>query len=70
MAQYQSYQELADKIDHEGGIYSMLFGYGLSIDEMPDTELHYRMMRIGPLVKDLQIQVDHFMSLLPAPSGE
>lgn len=36
MSAYNSSRELAAKMDSEGGLADLLFGYGLSPDDLPD----------------------------------
>ena len=36
MAKYNSGRELAQKADNEGGLDGMIFGYGLTLEELPD----------------------------------
>jgi hypothetical protein len=42
VSRYESRQELANKADYEGGILDMLFGYGLSVGDVPEGDLELR----------------------------
>lgn len=42
MSRYESRQELANKSDYEGGILEMLFGYGLSVEDVPEDDQELR----------------------------
>lgn len=41
MSKYNSGHELATKMDSEGGLAEMLFGYGLNKDDLPDDMPNY-----------------------------
>lgn len=36
MSRYNSCRELAQKMDNEGGLDGMIFGYGLTLEDLPD----------------------------------
>jgi hypothetical protein len=72
MSSYVNRQELADKIDYEGGTYDMLFGYGLGADDLPqnDAELLSAFAAIDALRGAFQSAVDAFEALLPGPESD
>ena len=72
MSRYENRQELADKIDWEGGLYDMLFGYGLSRHDLPkdDAELLAAFDDVQALIDDVSGKIGRFEALLPEPSGE
>lgn len=69
VSSYENRQELADKIDYEGGIYEMLFGYGLGVEDMPDGELRTLMTKIKSVTNVLEPLISEFEKLLPASEG-
>jgi hypothetical protein len=64
-------QELANKIDWEGGIFEMLFGYGLSRENIDsrDEKLLMAFDAVDDLKNEFQKRVDNFMFLLPEPGN-
>jgi hypothetical protein len=72
MSRYENRQELANKIDWEGGIHEMLFGYGLSRGDLPqdDDELLVAFEYVEELLATLDGRIERFASLLPEPGGE
>lgn len=52
---YNSSRELAQKADYEGGLDGMIFGYGLSLDELPDDmpeEIYLAIQRVLEVKED------------------
>lgn len=71
MSSYESREELADKIDYEGGIYDMLFGYGLHRDDLPnDPVLLDAWDSLAELKDEFEYRVDAFILLLPGRSED
>lgn len=72
MSRYETRQEVAEKIDYEGGIYDMLFGYGLAVDDLPEHDmlLKVALQAVIDLVDEFADRVDAFMLLLPDATGE
>lgn len=72
MSRYENRQELANKIDWEGGIFDMLFGYGLRAEDLPegDVELAQRFAHIETLKGAFERAVDNLTELLPEPGDE
>lgn len=68
MTRYASRQELANKADWEGGILDMLFGYGLSVDDVPEDDVELREAIAACLAAKPAIA--HLESLLPEPGDE
>lgn len=68
MSAYGNRQELADKADWEGGIEDMLFGYGLSVDDVPEDDTELR-EAIGEALK-ARMWIEKIRSLLPEPGYE
>lgn len=68
MSKYENRQEIANKLDYEGGIYEFVFGYGLDVYDLPqdDTEL----IRALQAVLDTKHLWAHLESLLPEPRDE
>lgn len=67
MPKYDSRQEVADKADYEGGPLELVFGYGLSVDDLPEADLELR-----EALRDLlacKPAIDRFEDLLPEPGG-
>lgn len=62
-------QELANKIDYEGGLFNMLIGYGLDEADLPedDEELRAVFRRLMPVAEMFGMLVDEFSALLPHP---
>ena len=67
MTKYESMQELANKADWEGGIDELIFGYGLTLDELPDDASDEVRQLVGKLlgVKDALWRLQE---LMPEPS--
>lgn len=65
---YESRQELSSKADYEGGILDMLFGYGLSVDDVPEDDVELREAIAACLAAKPAIA--HLESLLPEPDDE
>lgn len=68
MTRYDTRQEIADKADYEGGVLDFVFGYGLSVDDLPEADLELR-----EALRDLlacKPAIDRFEALLPEPGGE
>jgi len=55
-------QELADKIDHEGGMYSAIIGYRIYADEVP-----YHMQDEWSKIRALLEQADELFRALDLP---
>jgi hypothetical protein len=62
-------QELADKIDYEGGTFSMLFGYGLDEEDLDpnDSKLIEAARGVFALREEFRAAVDKLEALLPEP---
>jgi hypothetical protein len=69
MAKYETRQELANKIDWEGGIFDMIFGYGLYLDDLPegDKELLAALSNLKILQPGFEAAVARLEKLLPEP---
>lgn len=68
MARYDSRQEVADKADYEGGPLDLVFGYGLSVDDLPEDDTELR-----EALRDLlacRPAIERFEALLPEPGGD
>lgn len=68
MARYDTRQEVADKADYEGGVLGFVFGYGLSVDDLPEADLELR-----EALRDLlacKPAIERFERLLPEPGGD
>lgn len=72
MARYENRQELANKIDHEGGIYDMLIGYGLTIEDLPedDKALIAALSQVKILQPGFEGAVERLKRLLPEPGED
>lgn len=68
MSRYASRQELANKIDYEGGLCEAAFGYGIDADDMPegDTELFEAWKRLDAC----RPVIDAVSKLLPDPGPD
>ncbi len=67
-SRYESRQDLANKADYEGGILEMLFGYGLSVDDVPEDDQELRDAIAACLT--IKPALDHLESLLPEPGDD
>lgn len=72
MSRYEDRQELANKIDYEGGLFNMLIGYGLSEQDLPpgDEELLSVFKRLLPVAEMFEMLIDEFGALLPEPGED
>lgn len=68
MLMYESWEELATKADYEGGILELIFGYGLSAEELPEQESV--LAKLVLLFISLQGEFRSLSHLLPEPSYE
>lgn len=68
MARYESRQEIADKADWEGGTLDLVFGYGLSVEDLPEDDQELRDALTELLA--LRPAIDRFNNLLPEPGEE
>lgn len=67
MSRYENRQDIADKADGEGGMLDFIFGYGLTLDDLPEGDEELRtavaaVLAVGPAI-------DHLESLLPEPES-
>ena len=62
-------QEIANKIDWEGGLDETL-RWGLKIDHMPDQELRLAFSDAFNAFREFEAAGDRFMELLPEPGEE
>lgn len=62
---FENRENLADKISWEGGIWEMLTGYGMYVDDMPDDETRAALAAILPRLEELEPLVENFVDLLP-----
>lgn len=67
MRRYETRQELANKIDNEGGPEEFLFGYGCDPEDMPDEELEVLVREIYEVAAPL---LRRFSDLIPEPGPE
>lgn len=65
---YRSRQEVADKADYEGGVLDFVFGYGLSVDDLPEDDMELRDALAALLA--MRPALDHFKDLLPEPGED
>lgn len=68
MAKYESRQEVADAADWEGGTLDFVFGYGLSVEDLPEDDSELRDALTELLA--LRPVIERFNSLLPEPGEE
>lgn len=68
MSRYESRQEIADKADWEGGTLDFVFGYGLSVEELPEDDQELRDALAELLA--MRPAIEKFKSLLPEPGEE
>jgi hypothetical protein len=63
---YESRADLAAKIDHEGGIWEMILGYGLHIEDAPsgDSELSAAILRALEAAEPFAAACDALTDLL------
>lgn len=66
---YEDSQELADKIDWEGGLTAFVFGYGISLEDLPGDmpgDIRDAFARILAVHEDIRLIREY----LPEPDGE
>lgn len=71
MSRYESRQELASKIDHEGGLESFLH-YGFDPCDGPDGDDELEVVATDMIVywREFQEKAEYFKALLPEPADE
>jgi hypothetical protein len=63
VATYANRHELFCKADYEGGILELIFGYGLSLDDLPENDPELRqavadVLAAGPAIERLEWMLD------------
>lgn len=56
MSRYETRQELAEKIDWEGGLEEFAFGYGVNLEDLPDDEireLFAKLLEVAPVLDQI-----------------
>lgn len=73
MGRYNSARELAQKMDYEGGLTGMVFGYGLRKEDIPDDvppeirlRLH-KLINMEPLVNKVEAYFNEQAEAAPRP---
>lgn len=68
MARYENRQELANKIDYEGGLLGFIFGYGIKLDDLPEDDQELR-DAVAEVLK-AKPSIERLEALLPEPGDE
>lgn len=58
MSRYENRQDFADKASWEGGLEEFVFGYGVSVDDLPEDDIELRealaeVLKAGPALERL-----------------